>query len=242
MKKEKTMKLVSALCMAFLISAPVLAQDDLDNLLGELEKDSGKKTEQTKPAAEEKKEEAPAPAVAEEKKEEAPAPAPAAEEKTEEAPAPAVAEEEKEEAPAPVPAVAEEKKEEAPAPAPAVAEEKKEAPAPAFASHPDAELISDIIATEELRRRSLDQQAERELLEARKAMADRDWDRAYKQYRLASAHLNDREESRALKRECQEGMAEAQYQAGKQAMKDGDRETARKLAEEARNLHHRQRR
>ncbi len=236
MKKEKTMKLVSALCMAFLVSAPVLAQDDLDNLLGELEKDSGKKTEQAKPAAEA----APAPAPsAEEKKEESPAPA--AEEKKEEAPAPApaVAEEKKEEAPAPAPAVAEEKKDEAPAPAPAaVTEEKKEAPAPSFASHPDAELISDIIATEELRRKSLDQQAERELLEARKAMADRDWDRAYKQYRLASAHLNDREESRALKRECQEGMAEAQYQAGKQAMKDGDREAARKLAEEARNLHH----
>ncbi len=298
MKKEKKMKLVSALCMAFLISAPVLAQDDLDNLLGELEKDSGKKTEQAKPAAEEKKEEAPAPAaeekkeeapapaaekkeeapapapavaekkeeapapapavveekkeeapapapaaVAEEKKDEAPAPAPAvAEEKKEEAPAPApaaVVEEKKEEAPAPAPAVAEEKKDEAPAPAPAaVTEEKKEAPAPSFASHPDAELISDIIATEELRRKSLDQQAERELLEARKAMADRDWDRAYKQYRLASAHLNDREESRALRRECQEGMAEAQYQAGKQAMKEGDRETARKFADEALALHH----
>ena len=102
MKKEKKMKLVSALCMAFLISAPVLAQDDLDNLLGELEKDSGKKTEQAKPAAEAAP--APAPAAeekAEGKKEEAPAaaaeatPAPAAE-----PPAPAVAEEKKAEAPA----------------------------------------------------------------------------------------------------------------------------------------------
>ena len=69
-------------------------------------------------------------------------------------------------------------------------------------------------------------------------MAERDWDSAYKQYRLASAHLNDREESRALKRECVEGMAEAQYQAGKLAMKEGDRATARKLADEALALHH----
>ena len=69
-------------------------------------------------------------------------------------------------------------------------------------------------------------------------MAERDWDQAYKQYRLAAAHLNDREESRALKKECLEGMAEAQYQAGKQAMKEGDRTTARKFADEALTLRH----
>ena len=69
-------------------------------------------------------------------------------------------------------------------------------------------------------------------------MSERDWDRAYKQYRLAAAHLNDREESRPLRKECEEGMAEAQYQAGKQAMKEGDRTTARKFAEEALALHH----
>ena len=129
----------------------------------------------------------------------------------------------------------------APAPAPAAESAPAPAPAPAtpsYVSHPDAELISDLIATEELRRKSLDQQAERELLNARKAMAERDWDQAYKQYRLASAHLNDREESRALRKECAEGMAEARYQAGKQAMKEGDRTTARKFADEALVLHH----
>ena len=86
------------------------------------------------------------------------------------------------------------------------------------------------------RRMSLDQQAEREIIEARKAMADRDWDRAYEQYRLASAHLNNYETS--LRRECQEGMAEAQYQAGKQAMKEGKYEVAKRYAAEAQRLYH----
>ena len=89
-----------------------------------------------------------------------------------------------------------------------------------------------------MRRESLDRQAERELLDAREAMSAQDWDRAYAQYRLALAHLNDREESRLLKRECSEGMAEAQYQAAKRAMRNGDREGARKAAEEALKLRH----
>ena len=64
-------------------------------------------------------------------------------------------------------------------------------------------------------------------------MEARDWETAYKQYRLADAHMNDREDSVQLRRECRQGMAEAKYRAAKQALKEGDRERAKVLAEEA---------
>ena len=195
-----------------------------------------------------------APAVAEAAP--APAPAPAVEEKpAEEKPAaPAVAEA----APAPVPApVVEEKPAEekpaapavaeaAPAPAPAVekpAEETKAEPAPVIAPEteldlPDADLLKDVIATEKLRREALEQQVSEEMVEARTAMSARDWESAYKKYRLAYAHLEDRGDAGDLRKECVTGMAEAQYQAGKQALKDGDRDAAMNYSKEAQKLRH----
>ena len=213
-------------------------------------KEAEKPAETAKPAVEKPAEEEAKPAVAEAK----PAEEPAAEKPAEEEAKPAVAEAKPAEEPAAEkpaeeeakPAVAEAKPAEEPAaekPAeeeakPAVAEAKPaETPAaekPAEEpAHPEAALISDLVATETLRRQALDAQAGKELGVARAAMEARDWETAYKQYRLASAHMNDREDSVQLRKECRQGMAEAKYRAAKQALKEGDRERAKVLAEEA---------
>lgn len=124
---------------------------------------------------------------------------------------------------------------------------KKAAPATAKATvavvaakpaDPDAELISDLMATESLRREAMDAQAKREVMAARDAMSDRDWETAYRKYSLAFKHLNDRADSIEFRRECAQGMAEARYQAGRQAYRAGEMEAARQLAMEARTLRH----
>ncbi len=102
----------------------------------------------------------------------------------------------------------------------------------------DDELVSELMANEELRRAALDAQAQRELEEARRAMEGRDWDVAYVQYTLAEKHLNDRPGSVDLKKECATGRAEARFQSAKQALLQGDRVKAKKLADDARNLRH----
>ena len=192
----------------------VFAQDDLDNLLQELGADSKKPAAQAAPkAAADEKSAAPAaeaPAAPEVKVPDAP-PAPTAEKPAEEKPA--------------APAVAEA------APAPA-------APAEPELDLPDADLLKDVIATEKLRREALEQQVSEELAEARAAMSARDWESAYKKYRLAYAHLEDRGDAGELRKECVTGMAEAQYQAGKQALKDGDRDAAMNYSKEAQKLRH----
>jgi len=106
------------------------------------------------------------------------------------------------------------------------------------ATDPNAALISDLMAAEALRREALDSQAARELTEARDAMSNRDWDVAYRKYSLAFKHLNDRADSVELRKECAQGMAEARYQAGRQAFREGDVERARQLAVEAQSLRH----
>jgi len=117
------------------------------------------------------------------------------------------------------------------APAPAAAK-------PAEKPHPEAELLSDLMATEKLRRESLDLQAKREMDAAAAAMEKRDWETMFKQYRLAHQHLNDRADSLADRKLCLEMMAEARYQAAKQALRENDRENGIKWAEEALKLHH----
>ena len=94
------------------------------------------------------------------------------------------------------------------------------------------------MATEKLRRLSLDNQADKEMDLGKKALAERDWDTMYKQYYLAWQHLNDRADSAEKRRECTRQMAEAKYQAAKQALRESDREAGLKLAEEAQKLHH----
>ena len=209
-----------------------------------------KPAEETKPVvAEEKPAEEAKPAVAEEKSaEEAPAavakeekPAeeekPAAEEAkpAEEAPAAVVKEEKSEEEAKPVEAVAEAKPaEETPA---AVAKEEKPAESKAEPTE-DEKLVAEVMATETLVRESLKLQAEKELKAAREAMAARDWEEAYKQYRLAYRHLSDNADQAEFKRECWTGMGEAKYQAGKQMLKENNRELAAEYAKEALKFRH----
>ena len=104
--------------------------------------------------------------------------------------------------------------------------------------HPDAELIADLTATETLRREALDRQAAKEINGARAAMEAQDYETAPRLYGLALTHLNDRPDSVALRNECNEGIAEAQYQAGKRALKEGNREAAKSYAEEALRRNH----
>ena len=153
--------------------------------------------------------------------------------------------ESKKPAAAPAPVAAEPAVGAAPAPVavePAVAPESAPAPKavaqPALPPDPNAELVSDLMAAESLRREAMDIQAARELTEAREAMAAHDWDLAHKKYSLAFKHLNDREDTVELRRECAQGMAEARYQGGRQALKEGNRELASSYAADAMTLRH----
>ena len=109
---------------------------------------------------------------------------------------------------------------------------------PALPPDPNAALVSDLMAAESLRREAMDMQAARELTDAREAMDVRDWDVAYTKYSLAFKHLNDRADTVELRRECAQGMAEARYQAGRQALKEGNRELAATYAADAKTLRH----
>ena len=143
---------------------------------------------------------------------ETPAPAP-------EAPAPAPTAE----APAPV----------TEAPAPAVTEA-----APAKPPTEEEKLLSDIQTIEELRRDSLKMHALKELEEARAARLRRDWDVAFMKFRLANEEFKMEAQSPEFQKECAEGMAEAKYEAAKQALKESNRELAAQYAEEALKLRH----
>ena len=150
------------------------------------------------------------------------------------APAPVVAEEKPAVEPAPVakPVVAAAPVQAAPAkPEPTVEIDMK---------NPAAALISEIVATEKLRRDALDRQAESEIGRARAAMKTKDWETAFRQYESALTHLSDRRdpETETWRKECLNGMAEAKYQAGKDALKLNDREAAATYAKEAIKLRH----
>ena len=287
--------LVLGMTMALAIAlGTVVAQDDLDDLLKDLESGSDKPAEKAAEAPAVKDEEAPAAAaeeapavVAEEPAEVEEAPVAAAEEApvaAEEAPAaaeeaPVVAAEEPakvEEAPvvaAEEPAkeepatsndkvdevmnlldalAAEEKvKENVDVVTPAKVEEAVAAgsgkdsaspltvPAKAVQpANPDAELLSNIRATEKLRREALGVQAKREIIEARQAMKDEEYDEAVRHYGLALKLLNDRPSSKNIRKECDQGVAEGLYRAALQENDTGRRERAVKLMEKAIDMRH----
>ena len=296
MRAKKILAAISVACVSLVLTTSVLAQDDLDNLLNDLEGESKKTPTAAKPAEAKPAEAKPAESapVAEAKPAEAkPAePAPVAEAKPAEAkpaeptpvveaqpaekkpaesevdvlaqvPAAPTAEakpaEEKPaepapvaEEPAPAPAVSEAPASaapaaEEPAPAPAVAEAPAPAvpaatePAPVVAEAPATEadkLLSDIQATEELRRDALKKHAFNELAEAREAMQRREWDIAFTKYSLANAGLKSDVDSAEYCKECEKGMAKAKYEAAKQALKESNRELAARYAEEALKLRH----
>ena len=170
--------------MAFaVVSISAVAQDDLDSLLKDLETESGEKAA-TPAKAEEKAESIPEAEEATEAK---------AETKAEEPVAEAVAEAKVEE---PV--------------AEAKVEEKVEEKANVAPSVPpsDAELIENIRNTELVRRKALDVQAKREIDLARQNMAGEEYDEAVRHYGLALKLLNDRQSSKAFRKECDLGIAE----------------------------------
>ena len=121
---------------------------------------------------------------------------------------------------------------------PAAEVKADEAKTEAAADDSAAAFVSELMTTEKLRREALDLQAGQELAQARAAMANRDWDEAFKQYQFASTHLTDRPDSAKLRKECSQGMAEAKFQAAKQAAKEGYREGAIELAKEAVKYRH----
>ena len=123
---------------------------------------------------------------------------------------------------------------EAPAKAAAPVEKKEVA----ASANPDAELLANIRATEELRRRSLDNQAKREIEEARTSMENGEYTEAVRHYGLAGKLLNDRPTSQKLRKECDQGIAEGLYRAALQEDEIGRRDRAVKLMEQALDLRH----
>ena len=78
----------------------------------------------------------------------------------------------------------------------------------------------------------------KELDEARAARLRRDWDVAFMKFRLANEEFKMEAQSPEFRKECEEGMAEAKYEAAKQALKESNRELAAQYAEEALKLRH----
>ena len=102
----------------------------------------------------------------------------------------------------------------------------------------DAALLNDIEAMEQLRRAARLEHATKELQEARAAEVRRDWDTVYTKYNLANASFKLESGTEELRKECEQGMAKAKYEAAKQALKESNRELAAKYAEEALKLRH----
>ena len=211
------------------------AQDDLDNLLKDLESESGKKgaakvEKKAEPVEESTATEAAAPA-AEATAESVAEPAaekPLEQKKVDETlnllkelasesdAAPTKAEGAKAEA----------AKQSAPAAA---------APAPV---NPDAELIANLRATEKLRRVALDTQAKREIADARACMENGEYSDAVRHYGLAAKLLNDRAGSEKIRKECDQGIAEGLYRAAMQEKDLGRNDRAVKLMEKALDMRH----
>ena len=103
---------------------------------------------------------------------------------------------------------------------------------------PDAELLDNIATTERLRRDSLDEQAKREVVAARECMGDKEFTDAIRHYGLAAKLLNDSPSSKALRRECDQGIAEGLYRAALQEEDLGRHAKAVELMEKALELRH----
>ena len=108
----------------------------------------------------------------------------------------------------------------------------------AKAARPDAELLANIVTTERLRRDSLDEQARREVLAARANMEDKEFTEAVRHYVLAAKLLNDSPASKALRKECDQGIAEGLYRAALQEEEIGRRVKAVELMQKALEMRH----
>lgn len=103
---------------------------------------------------------------------------------------------------------------------------------------PNAEILSNIAATERLRRRSYDAQARREIQEARKCMRAEEYMDAARHYHLAEKYLGGAPANEAVRRECRQGVAEGLYRAALQEDSVGRRERAVKLMKKALDCRH----
>ncbi len=112
------------------------------------------------------------------------------------------------------------------------------APAKPKAVRPDEELLVNIATTERLRRDSLDAQAKREILAARASMESKEFTDAVRHYGLATKLLNDSPASKALRKECDQGIAEGLYRAALQEDEIGRRARAVELMEKALEMRH----
>ena len=142
-------------------------------------------------------------------------------------PEPAVAEED----PSPLAALAEEE----PSPLPARADNVVAAPSK---TNGDAELLDNLRTTERLKREAYDAQAKREILSARQSMSDGAYADATRSYVNALRLLNDSPSTKALRRECEQGIAESQYREALEEDRLGRRESAIELMEKAKAMRH----
>ena len=221
MKNLKKLTAYGAAVALAAVGSLAYAQDDLDDLLKDLE--GGTAAQEAKPAAEAAEAAEAVKAEVAEAVEEAEADVAEAVEEAKAEVAEAV-----EEAKAEV-------KEAVEAP---VAEEVAPAPAADAAAAPDAELLANVRATEELRRKAYDEQAKREILDARAAMQEMEYSEAAKHYGIALKLLNDSPASKNLYRECEQGVAEGLYRAALQEDRIGRRERAIKMMEKAVDMRH----
>ena len=243
-KFKKIVACGAALAMS-VTTLNVSAQDDLDDLLKDLEGETAK--------ADAPKAEEPAAEKAEAPQAEAVADAPKAEESKPVAEAAVAAESAAEETEAE--AVSNDKvddvlnlldklAEETPKATPAAGKAEGAKPAAvAFVAkpktaRPDEELLTNLATTERLRRDSLDEQAKREIFAARASMESKEFTEAVRHYGLATKFLNDSPASKALRKECAQGMAEGLYRAALQEEVIGRRAKAVELMEKALEMRH----
>lgn len=252
-KFKKIVACGAALAMS-VTTLNVSAQDDLDDLLKDLEGETKPAAKAETPKAEAAEElaaetaEEPATDVAESEEEEAkpaeeaetPKAKEAAKPAAEEATAEPVSNDEvddvlnlldqlAEETPKATPVA--EKTEGAKPAAVAVAAKPKVA-------RPDEELLVNLATTERLRRESLDGQAKREIVAARESMAAKEFTEAVRHYGLATKLLNDSPASKALRKECEQGIAEGLYRAAFEEEEIGRRAKAVELMEKALEMRH----
>lgn len=105
-------------------------------------------------------------------------------------------------------------------------------------ARPDEELLVNLATTERLRRESLDGQAKREIVAARESMAAKEFTEAVRHYGLATKLLNDSPASKALRKECEQGIAEGLYRAAFEEEEIGRRAKAVELMEKALEMRH----
>ncbi len=102
----------------------------------------------------------------------------------------------------------------------------------------DAELIAQLVEAEKLRRLANDTQARREIEAARKCMQEKDYRLAVRKYINARKLIDDTEEMRGHKKECDQGIAEGVYREALVEYSIGRRESAINLMKKAVDFRH----